>query len=88
MRRRTGISYREKNVVQTLKNVCKKAGYSKSIHDDHGSEFISRDLNLLAYQRGVTLDLSRPGKPNDNSFINHSTASSVLNVERALVHES
>jgi transposase InsO family protein len=28
-----------------------------------GSEFAARDLDLRAYQRGVTLDFSRPGKP-------------------------
>src|SRR3546814_6101284 len=33
------------------------------------SEFISRDLDLWAYQRGVILDFSRPGKPTDNTFI-------------------
>ncbi|SCB53401.1 putative transposase [Bradyrhizobium yuanmingense] len=33
------------------------------------SEFVSRDLDLWAYQRGVTLDFSRPGKPTDNAFI-------------------
>lgn len=34
-----------------------------------GSEFISRDLDLWAYQKGVVLDFSRPGKPTDNGFI-------------------
>lgn len=36
---------------------------------DQGSEFISRDLDLWAYQKGVILDFSRPGKPTDNAFI-------------------
>ena len=36
---------------------------------DNGSEFISRDMDLWAYQRGVILDFSRPGKPTDNAFI-------------------
>jgi putative transposase len=35
---------------------------------DQGSELISRDLDLRAYQNDVTLDLSRPGKPPDNAF--------------------
>ena len=39
------------------------------IRVDQGSEFVSRDLDLWAYQRGVTLDFSRPGKPTDNPFI-------------------
>jgi len=34
-----------------------------------GREFISRDMDLWAYQRGVVLDFSRPGKPTDNAFI-------------------
>ncbi|MGN7711438.1 integrase core domain-containing protein, partial [Hyphomicrobiales bacterium] len=34
-----------------------------------GSEFISRDLDLWAYHKGVVLDFSRPGKPTDNSYI-------------------
>lgn len=36
---------------------------------DQGSEFISRDLDLWAYQKSVELDFSRPGKPTDNAFI-------------------
>ena len=35
----------------------------------YGSEFISRDLDLWAYSKHVTLDFSRPGKPTDNGFI-------------------
>lgn len=40
-----------------------------TIRVDQGTEFVSRDLDLWAYQRGVTLDFSRPGKPTDNAFI-------------------
>ena len=43
--------------------------YPESIRVDQGSEFVSRDLDLWAYRRGVTLDFSRPGKPTDNAFI-------------------
>jgi putative transposase len=63
------FSYRGEDVVQTLERVCKIIGYPKSIRVDQGSEFISRDLDLWAYQRAVILDFSRPGKPTDNSFI-------------------
>ena len=49
--------------------MCRKIGYPKSIRVDNGSGFISRDLDLWAYQKGVILDFSRPGKPTDNAFI-------------------
>jgi putative transposase len=47
----------------------RSAGKPKAIRVDQGIEFVSRDLDLWAYQRGVTLDFSRPGKPTDNAFI-------------------
>lgn len=59
----------ERDILRTLEQVCKGIGYPKSIRGDQGSEFISRDLDLWAYQRGVILDFSRPGKPTANSFI-------------------
>jgi putative transposase len=63
------FSYRGEDVVATLDRVCPGTGYPKTIRVDQGSEFISRDMDLWAYQRGVTLDFSRPGKPTDNAFI-------------------
>ena len=49
--------------------MCRQVGYPASIRVDNGSEFISRDLDLWAYQKGVVLDFLRPGKPTDNGFI-------------------
>jgi transposase InsO family protein len=43
--------------------------YPKTIRLDNGPEFISRELDLWAFLRGVTRDFSRPGKPTDNAFI-------------------
>lgn len=63
------FSYRGEDVVATLDRACRKIGYPKTIRVDNGSEFISRDMDLWAYQRGVILDFSRPGKPTDNAFI-------------------
>ena len=63
------FSYRGEDVVQTIEKVCKEIGYPETIRVDQGSEFISRDLDLCAYQNNVTLDFSRPGKPTDNAFI-------------------
>lgn len=63
------FSYKGPDVVTKLDDVCSKLGYPKTIRVDNGSEFVSRDMDLWAYQNGVTLDFSRPGKPTDNAFI-------------------
>jgi putative transposase len=63
------FSYRAEDVVASLEQSCAVVGYPKTIRVDHGSEFMSRDLDLWAYANGVTLDFSRPGKPTDNAFI-------------------
>lgn len=63
------FSYRGEDVVRTLDKTCAHTGYPKVIRVDQGTELISRDLDLWAYQRGVVLDFSRPGKPTDNAFI-------------------
>lgn len=63
------FSYKGEDVVATLERICRSIGYPESIRVDQGSEFISRDLDLWAYQKGAVLDFSRPGKPTDNGFI-------------------
>ena len=63
------FSYRAEDVVRTLEGVCSTRGYPQTIRVDQGTEFVSRDLDLWAYVKGVTLDFSRPGKPTDNAFI-------------------
>jgi putative transposase len=39
------------------------------IRSDNRPEFISKALDRWAYENGVTLDFSRPGKPTDNAFV-------------------
>jgi putative transposase len=63
------LTFRGTDVVTTLERVCNEVGFPATIRVDQGSEFVSRELDLWAYQRGVTLDFSRPGKPTDNAFI-------------------
>jgi putative transposase len=63
------FNWRGTGVVDVLERVCKQLGFPKSIRVDQGPEFISKDLDLWAYRRGVILDFSRPGKPTDNAFI-------------------
>ena len=63
------FSYRAEDVVAALERVCATTGYPKTIRVEQGTEFVSRDLDLWPYAKGVTLDFSRPGKPTDNAFI-------------------
>ena len=64
------FSFRGADVVEMLERVgASRSASRQSIRVDQGTEFVSRDLDLWAYQRGVTLDFSRPGKPTDNAFI-------------------
>lgn len=62
-------SYRGADVVATLEYSIREVGLPKTIRVDNGPEFVSKELDLWAFMRGVTLDFSRPGKPTDNSFI-------------------
>jgi putative transposase len=61
--------FRGADVVEVLERVGREIGLPASIRVDQGTEFVSRDLDLWAYHRGVTIDFSRPGKPTDNAFI-------------------
>ena len=62
-------SFRGSDVVDTLERVIREIGCPTTIRLDNGPEFISKELDLWAFIRGVTLDFSRPGKPTDNAFI-------------------
>lgn len=57
------------DVVATMRQVSEIRGSPSRIQVDNGSEFVSKVLDLWAYQCHVTLDFSRPGKPTDNPFI-------------------
>jgi len=54
----------ERQAIDILVRVVPVPGGAATCErDPQGSELISRDMNLWAYQRGVALDFSRPGKP-------------------------
>ena len=58
------------DVVRVLTNIAKKRHqYPLRTQADNGPEFVSLALDKWAYENGVTLDFSRPGKPTDNPFI-------------------
>ncbi|TWT17273.1 IS3 family transposase [Luteimonas marina] len=57
------------DVVATLERLRNEIGVPERIQADNGSEFISIAMDRWAYDHGVTMDFSRPGKPTDNPFI-------------------
>lgn len=73
------FNYKSEDVVQMLERVCRQLGHPATIRVDNGSEFISRDLDLWAYHKGVVLDFSRPGSRPTTAISKASTASSVRN---------
>lgn len=56
-----------RDVVAALDRIIGHTGTPLSITMDHGTEFTSKALEDWAYQRGVKLDFTHPGKPTDNS---------------------
>lgn len=57
------------DVVATMEHVKSIRGLPKRIQVDNGSEFVSRALDLWAYENGAILDFSRPGIPTDNPHV-------------------
>ena len=55
----TRFTFRGADVVEVLERVGREVGLPTTIRVDLGTEFVSRDLDLWAYQRGITLDFSR-----------------------------
>jgi len=62
------FSYLGEGLVVTAQKACRVAGYPETNGVGNGSEFPSRDMDLWTYQRGATLDFSRPAKPTGNEF--------------------
>ena len=58
------------DVTGIMEKICCRIGQvPRRIQVDNGSEFISKALDQWAYDSGVTLGFSRPGKPTDNPYI-------------------
>jgi putative transposase len=64
-----GRRLRAPHVVAVLDRLGHIRGKPGVLFCDNGSEFTSQVVDLWAYQHGVRIDYSRPGKPTDNAFI-------------------
>jgi putative transposase len=63
-------SVKADQVVSTMEGLRLFAGRTPHrIQVDNGSEFVSKAMDKWAYEHGVILDFSRPGKPTDNALI-------------------
>ncbi|VWB24626.1 transposase [Burkholderia aenigmatica] len=60
-------SLRGEYVVAALTRLAHHRPLPRYIKADNGSEFISKALDKWAYENGVEIDFSRPGKPTDNA---------------------
>jgi putative transposase len=56
-------------VKAVLERLTDLRGLPRSITVDHGPEFEGQIMHAWAYHRGVHLSFIRPGKPNDNAYI-------------------
>jgi putative transposase len=56
-------------VKAVLERLGDTRGLPRSITVDHGPEFEGQVLDVWAYQRNVQLSFIRPGKPNENAYI-------------------
>lgn len=64
-----GQSLKGEDVVRLLDQLRLTRGVPKTIKVDNGSEFISKAMDRWAYEHGVELDFSRPGRPTDNAKV-------------------
>jgi putative transposase len=64
----TGFRLTGDSVAMALAWVSLHRTLPRSITADHGTEFTSRALDKWAWENGVQLDFTRPGKPTDNGL--------------------
>ncbi len=64
-----GQSLKGENVVDVLNRIREDRGVPKMLFCDNGAEFTNQIMDLRAYQSGVQINFSRPGKPTDNAHV-------------------
>jgi putative transposase len=64
-----GQSLKGEDVVRVLNRIKGQRGAPKMLFCDNGSEFSRQAMDWWAYQNGVRIDFSRPGKPTDNAHV-------------------
>lgn len=63
-----GSGFTGERVASLLEKAC-GGRLPEVITADHGTEFTSKALDAWAFQKGVKLDFTTPGKPTENGFV-------------------
>ena len=63
-----GFRLTGESVARALSHASAQRPLPRSITVDHGTEFTSKALDQWAWENGVQLDFTRPGKPTDNGL--------------------
>ena len=63
----TSLSARR--VIRTLDRIIEQRGKPIAIRTDNGPEFTSKELELWAFSKGITIQYIQPGKPMQNGYI-------------------
>ena len=75
-------------VTRVFDRLAHERGLPRILRTDNGPEFCGRAMLTWAHERGVTLRLIDPGKPNQNAFIESFNGPIPRRVpQRALVHD-
>jgi putative transposase len=56
-------------VTRILERLAIRRGLPEVIRPDNGKEFCGRAMLTRAHDRGITLRLIEPGKPNQNAYV-------------------
>ncbi len=63
-----GFRLTGESVAAVLSKACERRLLPRSITVDHGTEFTSKAMDQWAWENGVQIDFTRPGKPTDNGL--------------------
>jgi putative transposase len=62
-------SLSSKRTIRVLERIIEERGKPKFIRTDNGPEFTSKDMELWAKDKGITMQYIQPGRPMQNGYI-------------------
>jgi len=58
-----------KRIIRTLERLIEQRGKPEAVRTDNGPEFTSKELELWAIDKQITIQFIQPGKPMQNGYI-------------------